>query len=72
MEAVTGEGGQNEKGEDHMNVIQMIHGAYNIQNWQEIDELNDICNYVQHDNVANQKFKLVGACVSSFKGHIET
>ena len=35
VEAVFGESGQNEKGEYHMNVMQMIYGAYNIQNWQK-------------------------------------
>ena len=33
---------QKEKGQYHMILMQMIHGAYNIQNWQETDELKDI------------------------------
>ena len=32
---VLGEGGMKDKGEPLMNVMQMLHGAYNLQNWQE-------------------------------------
>ena len=30
---VLGEGGMNDKGEPLMNVMQMLHGAYNLQKW---------------------------------------
>ena len=36
---VLGEGGTNENGEYVMNAMQMLHGAYNLQNWQETKEL---------------------------------
>ena len=39
VQNVLGEGGMDEKGEYLMNCMQMLHGAYNLQNWHEIDEL---------------------------------
>ena len=73
---VTGEGGKNEKGEYNMNVMQMLHGAYNLQNWQEDEELKQLWMYLD-DDIADFKFKkleepiltrwwLDGACACSF------
>ena len=42
---VLGEGGADDDGSFTMNVMQLLHGAYNIQNWQEIDELKDLWKY---------------------------
>jgi hypothetical protein len=80
VENVTGLGGQNEKGEYKMNVMQMLHGAYNIQNWQEVEELKEVWSFVQDADglLMRLTFKrleepiltrwwLVGACVCSFK-----
>ena len=44
---VLGEGGTDDNGEYRMNVMQLLHGAYNIQNWHEGDELREIWKYVQ-------------------------
>ena len=38
---VLGEGGSDD-GEYRMNVMQLLHGAYNLQNWHEIEELKEI------------------------------
>ena len=83
VESVLGEGGQNNEGEYVMNVMQLLHGAYNIQNWQETEELKELWTYVQQEEIAHELFKkleepvltrwwLVGACASSFKAHIGT
>ena len=76
---VLGEVGTNEKGEFRMNAMQMIHGAYNIQNYHEIEELKGLWAYVEEAD--GMKFKvleepvltrwwLVGACAVSFKESI--
>jgi len=78
---VLGEGGMNDKGEPLMNVMQMLHGAYNLQNWQEDEELKQLWAYLSE--AADEKFKkleepimtrwwLVGACACSFKECIIT
>lgn len=78
---VLGEGGMDEKGEPVMNVMQMLHGAYNLQNWQETEELNQLWEYLQEDDVDTIKFRrleepvmtrwwLVGACACSFSESI--
>ena len=70
-----------ENGEYKMNVMQMLHGAYNIQNYTENDELKDIWKFVQQVNDEEIKFKkleepvltrwwLVGQCATSFKEHV--
>ena len=77
---VLGEGGMNEKGEPVKNVMQMLHGAYNIQNWQENEELKELWTYLSATSTG--KFKrleepimtrwwLVGACACSFKESID-
>ena len=48
-----------EKGEPVMNVMQMLHGAYNLQNWQENEELHMLWQDVQEDDVINNKFKIL-------------
>jgi len=53
---VMGEGGFNDDSKPIINCLQMLHGAYNIQNWQEDDELNRLWSQLQ-DDVANEKFK---------------
>ena len=71
-----GEGGFDDNNQPIMNCLQMLHGAYNIQNWQEDDELKQLWCHLQ-DEVANEKFKkleepimmrwwLAGACAYSF------
>ena len=72
---VLGGGGMNDKGEPLMNVMQMLHGAYNLQNWQKDEELQQLWAYLSE--AADEKFKkseepimtrwwLVGACACSF------
>ena len=62
-----------------MNVIQMLHGAYNIQHWQESDELKELWTYLR--DATNEEFHrleepimtrwwLLGACACSFKKSI--
>ena len=41
---VIGEGGFDDDGQPAMNCLQMLHGAYNIQNWQEDQELKGRAN----------------------------
>ena len=41
-----GEGGVDDEGEYVRNVMQMLHGAYNLQNWQENDELKELWKYL--------------------------
>ena len=57
METVFGVGGTNEKGKFVMNAMQMIHGAFNIQNWQESEELRGLWKYVHEDEAENIQFK---------------
>ena len=42
-----------------MNVMQLLHGAYNIQNWNEVDELREIWDFLQGegDEVLYEPFK---------------
>ena len=35
-----------------MNTMQMLHGAYNIQNWQETEELKDLWTFVNTGGVS--------------------
>ena len=60
-----------------MNVMQMLHGAWNIQNWQEDEELDGLWKIIQEGNATEIKFKkmeqpvltrrwTVGACACSF------
>ena len=61
--------------------MQMLHGAYNLQNWQESDELKELWEYLallEDDEVLFKKLEepivtrwwLVGACACSFKESI--
>ena len=45
----------NEKNEPVLNVMQMLHGAYNLQNWQEDEELKQLWSYLQ-DDIGEEKF----------------
>ena len=54
---VLGEGGTNAKGEFRLNAIQMIHGAYNIQNYHEVDKLRGLWAYLA--NTDRLKFKVL-------------
>ena len=74
---VLGEGGEDDDGGFVMNCMQMLHGAYNLQNWAEDDELNRLYKFLD-DDVHEVKFKkleqpivthwwLVGACACSLK-----
>ena len=78
---VLGDGGLND-GEIKMNMMQMLHGCYNIQNWHESNELKDIWQYVKTKEGTDLKFKkleepvlsrwwLVGVCATSFKESFE-
>ena len=74
---VLGDGGTND-GEHELNMMQMLHGCYNLQHWHELDELKEIWKYVSEQECAYLKFKkleepvlsrwwLVGVCATSFK-----
>ena len=78
MVNVLGEGGM-EDGEFKMNMMQMLHDAYNIQNWHKNEELKQIWKYITDEESTNLKFRkleepvltrwwLVGVCAASFKG----
>ena len=47
VDNLLGEGGVDTDSEFKMNIIQMLHGAYNIQNWLEIDELKELWEFIQ-------------------------
>ena len=49
MTNVLGEGGRDANGQPIMNCMQMLHGAYNLQNWHETEELNELWDYLQKD-----------------------
>ena len=77
MVSVLGKGGNDSNGEPVMNVMQMLHGAYNLQNWQENGKLKGLWNHIQQQNTTNIKFKkmeepvltrwwTVGACACLF------
>ena len=53
---VLGEGGKDESGNYSMTVMQMLHGAYNLQNWQEDDELKLLWSYLS-DEVSEKNFR---------------
>jgi len=55
---VLGEGGSND-GDYRMNVMQLLHGAYNLQNWHEIEELREIWQFVQTLNEDALTFKKI-------------
>ena len=74
---VLGDGGM-EDGEFKLNVMQMLHGCYNIQNYHESDELKEIWKYITKEESTDLKFRkleepvlsrwwLVGVCATSFK-----
>ena len=61
--------------------MQILHGDYYLQNWQENDELKELWNYLselEDDDIIFKKLEdltvtlwwLVGACVCSFKDSI--
>lgn len=56
MDTVLGVCGTDNKRDFVMNAMQIIHGAVNIQNWQEIEELRGLWKYVQEDEVENIEF----------------
>lgn len=75
---VMGDGGEDENGAYAMNCMQMLHGAYNLQNWAEHGELKQLHEFFQDDGINEFKFKkleqpivtrwwLVGACACSLK-----
>ena len=77
IQLVMGEGGLLEDGTGKLNAMQLLHGAYNIQNWCEHDELKEIYLFTQTQLGIEMKFKkleepiatrwwLVGACACSF------
>ena len=43
---VLGEVGVDKNGQPVMNCMQMLHRAYNLQNWQEFDELKQLWVYL--------------------------
>ena len=45
----------NEKGKPVMNLMQMLHRVYNIQNWQKSEELKELWYYLC--NAPDEKFK---------------
>ena len=69
----------NEKNEPVMNVMQMLHGAYNIQTWQENDDLKELWTYLRDSTDEDfhrleepivTRWRLVGAGAYSFKKSI--
>ena len=52
---VLGDGGTND-GEHKLNMMQMLHGCYNLQNWHELDKLKEIWSYVSEQECAHLKF----------------
>ena len=46
-----------EDGEFKMNLMQMLHGRYNIQNWHESEELKEMWKYVTEQESIELKFK---------------
>ena len=50
------EGGFDDDSKLIMNCLQMLHGAYNIQNWQKDDKLKQLWLHLQ-ENVVNENFK---------------
>ena len=44
VELVWGSGGTDKYGEYFQTALQMLHGAYNLQNWHELDELKKCTN----------------------------
>ena len=52
-----GVGWTDEKGDFSMNAMQMINGAFNIQNWWEREELRKLWKYMQEDEIYIAKFK---------------
>ena len=57
IQLVMGEGGLLDDGKGKLNAMQLLHGAYNIQNWCEHDELKEIYNYTCTKQGLEQKFK---------------
>ena len=57
VQHVLDEGGMDDNGGYLMNSMEMIHGAYNIQNWQETEELNDLWSFVEQDELVKTKLK---------------
>ena len=81
------EGGVDENGQPVMNCMQILYGTYNLQNWQEVDELKQLWVYLAAndggDNVVTIFLKkleelimtccwLVGACACSFVESLST
>lgn len=84
VEMVLGKGGQ-VNGTFTRTCMQMLHGAYNLQNWSENEEMVEVWEHVEQekDEALRLKFKrleepvlsrwwLVGACALSFKACLET
>ena len=74
---VLGDGGMC-NGEHKLNMMQILHGCYNIQNWHETEELKEIWTYISEKESAHLKFRrleepvlsrwwLVGTCATNFK-----
>ena len=83
IQLVLGEGGLEDDGKGKRNAMQLLHGAYNIQNWCENDELKEIYLYTREQEGLEMKFKkleepivtrwwLVGACATSFLACLST
>ena len=78
---VLDEGEIDADGQPITNCMQMLHGAYNLQNWHETEELNELWEYLRNNenesDILTTRFKkleepimtrwwLVGACACSF------
>ena len=84
IEFVFGGGGMDENG-FKLNCMQMLHGAYNLQNWEEKECLKEMWEFirdVERGNVEDIPFKalsepvatrwwLVGECACAFKESIK-
>eukprot|EP00957_Ditylum_brightwellii_P076192 5791584-Ditylum_brightwellii.AAC.1 len=57
VEHILGEGSQDENGDYKMNVMQMLHGAYNLQNWKEFKELTELWIYLSSVSDADKNIQ---------------
>ena len=56
LQLVSGEGELDSDLKGKQNAMQLLHGAYNLQNWYEHDELKDIYLYTRQCEGLDQKF----------------
>ena len=83
VELVLGVGGKDADGNFLQAAMQMLHGAYNLQNWHEKEELKKMYEFIRREEGLEEKFVplpepivtrwwLVGACAVQFKESMTT